>query len=243
MLAPSRPSVVATLVAAAISASASADRVVGWTMPTAFPTGTGNVPTGTSYLPPMLDGEAAGTADQGANRLLGSQLKAQKALAASTYTSPAGNGSKYSFSSNNWSPNDYYQITFSSAGYLGLTLSWDQARSSTGPSPFKVSISVNGGAFSDLFSYDVLQSGGGGAPGTWNSTTYNALYTNSISLGVGADDAASVVVRFINTSSTVSAATGSNRIDNIFVNGSVIPSPGAAALVALAGVAARRRRA
>jgi len=240
MLAPSRPSVVATLVAAAISASASADLVVGWTMPTAFPTGTGNVPTGTSYLPPGPNG--AGVADQGA-KFAGSQLISVHALAAATYTSPAGNGSKYSFSSNNWSPNDYYQITFSSAGYLGLTLSWDQARSSTGPSPFKVSISVNGNAFSDLFSYDVLQSGGGGAPGTWNSTTYNALYTNSISLGVGADDAASVVVRFINTTSTVSAATGSNRIDNIFVNGSVIPSPGAAALVALAGVAARRRRA
>jgi hypothetical protein len=238
MLAPSRPSVVATLVAAAISASASADLVVGWTMPTAFPTGTGNVPTGTSYLPPGPNG--AGVADQGAN-FAGSQLISVHALAAATYTSPAGNGSQYSFSSNNWSIGDYYQISFSAEGFTGLNLSWDQARSSTGPAAFKVMMSVNGGAFTELLTYTVLQSGGGSAPGTWSSTTYNAIYTNTISSLAGTDGAASVVIRF---ESTVSgAASGSNRIDNILVNGSVIPSPGAAALVALAGVAARRRRA
>ena len=240
MLAPSRPSVVATLVAAAISASASADLVVGWTMPTAFPTGTGNVPTGTSYLPPGPNGD--GVADQGAN-IAGSQLISVHALAAATYTSPAGNGSQYSFSSNNWSIGDYYQISFSAEGFTGLNLSWDQARSSTGPAAFKVMMSVNGGAFTELLTYTVLQSGGGGAPGTWSSssTSYNAIYTNTISSLAGTDGAASVVIRFEST--VAGAATGSNRIDNILVNGSVIPSPGAAALVALAGVAARRRRA
>lgn len=238
MLAPSRPSVVATLVAAAISASASADLVVGWTMPTAFPSGTGNVPTGTSYLPPGPNG--AGVADQGAN-IAGSQLISVHALAAATYTSPAGNGSQHSFSSNNWSIGDYYQISFSAEGFTGLNLSWDQARSSTGPAAFKVMMSVNGGAFTELLTYSVLQSGGGGSPGTWSSTTYNPIYTNTISSLAGTDGAASVVIRFEST--VAGAATGSNRIDNIFVNGSVIPSPGAAALVALAGVAARRRRA
>lgn len=238
MLAPSRPSVVATLVAAAISASASADLVVGWTMPTAFPSGTGNVPTGTSYLPPGPNG--AGVADQGAN-IAGSQLISVHALAAATYTSPAGNGSQHSFSSNNWSIGDYYQISFSAEGFTGLNLSWDQARSSTGPAAFKVMMSVNGGAFTELLTYSVLQSGGGGSPGTWSSTTYNPIYTNTISSLAGTDGAASVVIRFEST--VAGAASGSNRIDNILVNGSVIPSPGAAALVALAGVAARRRRA
>ena len=235
-----RLSAAVAVAATALATAANADRVVGWTMPTAFPTGTGNVPTGTSYLPPGPNG--AGVADQGVN-FLGSQLIAVKALAASTYTSPSGNGSQYSFSANNWSPNDYYQVSFSAAGFSSLSLSWDQARSSTGPSAFKVAVSVDGGtSFTDMVSYTVLQSGGGGAPATWSSTTSNAIYTNNLNLGAGADNAASVVIRFINASTVASASSGSNRIDNILINGTAVPSPGAAALVGLAGLAARRRR-
>ena len=237
-----RLSAVAAVAAATLAGVASADLVVGWTMPTAFPTGTGNVPTGTSYVPPMLTGETAGTANQGANRLLGSEIRSVHALAAATYTSPAGNGDQYSFSSNNWSPNDYYQISFTTSGYSSLSLSWDQARSSTGPSPFKVVMSVNGGTFADVTTYTVLQSGGGGAPGTWSTSTYNSLYTSSVNLGAAADNAASVVIRFVNTSTVASASSGSNRIDNLFVNGTLVPAPGAAALVGLAGLMARRRR-
>jgi len=232
--------IVAAGVVAAVASSASADVVVGWTMPTAFPTGTGNVPTGTSYLPPGPNG--AGVADQGSNSA-GSQLRAVHALAASTYTSPAGNGSPYAFSSNNWSPGDAYEISFGAADIAdAMTLSWDQARSSTGPSLFKVSMSVNGGAFVDLLNYTVLQSGGGGAPGTWSSTTYNNIYTKTLELDTTASGASSVVIRFVNRETIASSASGSNRIDNIFVNS--VPAPGALALLAVAGIAggARRRR-
>jgi hypothetical protein len=227
----------AIVAATTIAASASSSVVVGWTMPTAFPTGTGNVPTGTSYLPPGPNG--AGVANQGTNTA-GSQIRSVHAAAAATYTSPAGNGSQYSFSSNNWNTGDFYEISFSTTGITdSMTLSWDQARSSTGPAAFKVAISVNGGAFTDLFNYTVLQSGGGGAPGTWSSTTYNALYTNTLNLGTTASDASSVVIRFVNREAVASAATGSNRIDNVFVN---IPAPGAVALLGVAGLAASRRR-
>jgi MYXO-CTERM domain-containing protein len=233
-------SIIAVGVVAAVSVSASAAVVVGWTMPTAFPIGAGNVPTGTSYVPPMLVGAPAGQADQGVN-LSGSEIKSVHALSAATYTSPAGNGNQYSFSSNNWSPNDYYQISFSTTGFAdALTLSWDQARSRTGPAPFKVSMSVNGGSFTDLSTYTVLQSGGGGAPGTWSTSTYNSLYTNTVQLGTAASNAASVVIRFVNTSSTASAASGSNRIDNIFVT--EVPAPGALALLGVAGLVGSRRR-
>ncbi len=233
----SRPAMAAIVAATTIAASASSSVVVGWTMPTAFPTGTGNVPTGTSYLPPGPNG--AGVADQGTNTA-GSQIRSVHAAAAATYTSPAGNGSQYSFSSNNWNTGDFYEISFSTTGITdSMTLSWDQARSSTGPAAFKVAISVNGGAFTDLFNYTVLQSGGGGAPGTWSSTTYNALYTNTLNLGTTASDASSVVIRFVNREAVASAATGSNRIDNVFVN---IPAPGAVALLGVAGLAASRRR-
>ena len=234
----SRPAMAAIVAATTIAASASSSVVVvGWTMPTAFPTGTGNVPTGTSYLPPGPNG--AGVADQG-TKTAGSQIRSVHAAAAATYTSPAGNGSQYSFSSNNWNTGDFYEISFSTTGITdSMTLSWDQARSSTGPAAFKVAISVNGGAFTDLFNYTVLQSGGGGAPGTWSSTTYNVLYTNTLNLGTTASNASSVVIRFVNREAVASAATGSNRIDNVFVN---IPAPGAVALLGVAGLAASRRR-
>ena len=232
---------VATAVAgAAVTATACADLVVGWTMPTAFPTGTGNVPTGNTYLPPGPNG--AGVADQGTNTA-GSQLSAFHTLAAATYTSPSGNGSQYSFSSNNWSTGDYYEARFSTigAGFSGLSVSWDQARSSTGPSIFNLVMSVDGGSNWTTLSaaYTVLQSGGGGAPATWSSSTYNALYTSTVALGASADEKSLVILRWVST--TTAAATGSNRIDNIVVNNAV-PAPGAVALLGLAGLVGSRRR-
>lgn len=217
---------------AAVATSASADLICGWTITTAFPTGTGNVPTGVTY--------GVGAGDQGA-LTAGSSLTSVHALAAATYTSPSGNGSQYAFSSNNWSTGDYYQASFSTLGYDTISLSWDQARSSTGPATFELIMSLDGGSSwtTILASYTVLQSGGGGAPATWSSTTYNAIYTSTTSLA-GAEDASSVIVRF--RSLVTAASTGSNRIDNVLINGNVVPAPGAIALLGLAGIVGRRRR-
>ena len=221
-----------------VGASANAAVVVGWTINTAFPTGVGNVPTGTEYLPPNPAG--AGLAETGAN-ITGSQLRSVHASAAATYTAPAGNGSQFSFSSNNWAPGDFYEARFSTVGFTDISVSWDQARSATGPAAFKVMVSLDGGTnFSELLQYTVLQSGGGGAPGTWTTGTPLAIYGNTLSLGASADNLSLVIVRFQNRESVASAATGSNRIDNVFVNG--IPSPAAIAVLGLAGLVARRRR-
>ena len=221
----------------ATASTASADLVAGWTITTAFPTGAGNVPTGVTYT--------VGAADQGTNAA-GSNLSSVHALAAATYTSPAGNGSQYAFSSNNWSIGDYYQASFSTLGFEDITVSWDQARSATGPASFELVMSVDGGAtFSFVVGYTVLQSGGGGAPGTWSSTTYNALYTSSTTLDLNADslvsdNQSSVILRF--RSLVTAAAAGSSRIDNVMVNGNAIPTPGSIALLGLAGLVGRRRR-
>ena len=225
------------LVAAATS-TAGAELIAGWEIVTAFPTGAGNVPTGTTY--------SVGGANIGANAGLG-MLSSVHQLAAATYTSPAGNGSQYAFSSNNWRTGDYYEARVSTLGYSGIELSWDQARSSTGAKQFELIMSVDGGAnwSTIVATYDVLQSGGGGSPGTWSSTTYNPLYSTVASLGAAADNQSEVIVRWralvdaVNSTGAY-AASGSVRLDNVMFN--AIPAPGALALLGLAGLSARRRR-
>jgi MYXO-CTERM domain-containing protein len=226
---------VASAVAAFAASLAGADVVVGWSIPTALPVGP--PPIGTDYV--------YGAADSGANAA-GSSLRGQHAAAATAWTSPAGNGSQYSLSSNNWAIGDFYEIRFSALGYQDLFLSWDQTRSSTGPVNFELIMSIDGGAnFTTLIeSYPVLQSGGGGAPGTWSTSTYNPIYSYVVDLGINpainADGQTDVMIRFRNLS-VPGGSSGSGRIDNIVVTG-VVPAPGAVALLGLAGLASRRRR-
>lgn len=224
-------SLTAGAIAVALVSSADGAMIAGWSITTAFPTGTGNVPTGNTY--------SVGAADQG-DQTAGSSLSSYHLLAAATYTSPAGNGSQYAFSSNNWSVGDYYEARVSTSNYSNISVSWDQARSSTGPASFELIFSVDGGtSWTTVAAYTVLQSGGGGAPGTWTSTTYNALYSSSQALA-GAGDASLLIVRFRST--VAGASTGSNRIDNVVISGDVVPAPGAVALLAVAGLVSRRRR-
>jgi MYXO-CTERM domain-containing protein len=224
-------SLTAGAIAVALVSSADGAMIAGWSITTAFPTGTGNVPTGQTY--------SVGAADQG-EATAGTVLSSYHTLAAATYTSPAGNGSQYAFSSNNWSIGDYYEARVSTANFSNISVSWDQARSSTGPASFELIFSIDGGtSWTTVSAYTVLQSGGGGAPGTWSSTTYNSLYTNSFTLA-GAEDAGLLIIRFRST--VAGASTGSNRIDNVFVYSGAVPAPGAMALLAVAGLASRRRR-
>ena len=219
----------AAVAASVAAATASADLVCGWAMPTAVPAAT----TGGSYN--------YGAADQGTGAA-GSMLSSAHAVAATTYSSPTGNGSQYSFSTNNWTIGDNYQVAFSTIGSAGLSISWDQTRSGTGPATFDALLSIDGGAtWTNLLAgYSVVQAGLAGSGTTnWNATTNQSAFTKTVSLGVAAENLADVRVRF---SSTVTSATaGTNRIDNIMVTNN-IPSPGAIALLGLAGLVARRRR-
>ena len=85
--------------------SADAAVVAKWTMATAITSAT----TGSNYT--------YGAADQGENAS-GSSLSGYHAQANAAWTTPSGNGSTYSLSSDKWSQGDYYQIVVQTTGDL-----------------------------------------------------------------------------------------------------------------------------
>jgi len=269
-----RLSVVAAVAAASLSAFASAELMAGWTVPCAFPTGAGNVPTGTFFKVPLAvnsdgtynanpntggttwDAAMAGRADSGAKKLqAGFELSSTHQLPSSgatptSYTAPAGNGSSYAFSSNVWKAGDYYQAKFDTTGYTDLTFSWDMTRSSTGPASWIIEMGVNGGAFSSVLATfaPIVNTTVAGGVSAWSaSIPQQSAFTTTVNLGASANNASEVIVRIralvdpVNSTGTYQAG-GTARIDNIMVNGTAVPAPGAAALVGLAGLVARRRR-
>ena len=207
----------------ATASAASADVIAGWSIPTAV-----TATTAATY--------SYGAANLGA-LVSGSMLSGTHSSASTAWSSPAGNGSTYALSSNGWNVGDYYQISLATTGYSAVSVAWDQTRSSTGPAGFEAVLSVDGGStFSSLGSYTVNQV-------SWSATV--PVTTSSFaSLASAADNQASVIIRFKVVTAGTSTTTGTNRIDNISVTGTVVPvpSPGAVALVGLAGLVARRRR-
>jgi hypothetical protein len=206
--------------------AARADPIViaNWTFETSQPTTAG------PYVPEVGAGAASGFHQS-----------------ASTYSSPSGNGSAHSFSSNTWGVGDYYQFTFASSGYTDLTLGFDQTSSSTGPGAFKVEVSTDGTTYTDLAggSYSVLANSSPNTP--WNTTTPNSAYSYTFD---GLADGI-VGIRLVDTS-TIAAGGGpvgtggTDRVDNVVISGVAVPEPSSLAMCGIAGVAglviAHRRR-
>ncbi len=167
---------------------------------------------------------------------------------ATVYSTPAGNGSTHSFSSNTWAVGDYYQFTFSSVGFTNLTLVFDQTSSNTGPRDFQLQTSVDGTNYSNLGSvYSVLANA---APNpTWSPGTNQSIYTLPLVnlpdgiVGIRLVDASTVSAN----SGTVGTA-GTDRIDNVTISGTAaVPEPTSLVLFGLGGVGlavgiARRRK-
>jgi hypothetical protein len=221
-----------TLAAIAVIPATSADAAVvaEWTMATAITSTTGSNFT-------------YGAADQGESAS-GSSLSGYHAQSGAAWSTPAGNGSTYSLSSDKWSQGDYYQIVVQTTGYENFQISWDQTRSSTGPSDFRMSYSTDGGAtFTTAMNYSVIQAGAlGTGTNSWSATgAVQTAFANASGILSTPSGTSSLIVRFVATGLNLGA--GTNRIDNITVNGTaIVPAPGAIALLAAAGLTGMRRR-
>jgi MYXO-CTERM domain-containing protein len=216
---------------AAVCGGVEAAVVAGWTIPTAIPASPATSGSNFTYGAADAGGAAAGTS-----------LSGYHALAATAWSTPAGNGSASSLSSNNWSVGDYYQVSLSTASYVNISLSWDQTRSGTGPSNFRVDMSTDGTTFSTILaSYSVIQAGASGTSSWSSSGPVQSAFTTTIASVAGADGRSTLRFRFVNLS-TVGTSSGTNRIDNITVSGTLVPAPGAIALLGVAGLVGVRRR-
>jgi hypothetical protein len=223
-----RLSVAAAVAACTLGAAANADIVAGWTFQnSAFISST----TGSSTFTYPQTGTT--TAFTGYH-----------ADARTKWYNNVGNGSTAAVNSDYWTVGDYYQASLSTTGYTGISLNFDMTRSASGPANFKVDISTNGGtSWSTISTVSVIQNAAAPAgPGTWTSATSYAAYTSTITGITAAENQASLLIRWISTSAA-SSTGGTARMDNVQVQGTLVPAPGAAALVGLAGLMARRRRA
>lgn len=161
---------------------------------------------------------------------------------ANVYSSPVGNGSAGSFSSNGWDVGDYYQFTTSTLGHQDVTLSWGATGSNTGPRDFRVAYSTDGTTFTNATSYVLTND-------AWSSITFNpiSVHTLDLSAVTALNNQATLYIRLIDDSTAsinggTVAAGGTSRVDDIVISGNLVPEPATLGLLAGMGVVGLRRR-
>ena len=214
----------ATLVVAVamVPAGANAGIILAqWTLETNTPADLLNSTTGPTVI-----------AEAGVNLGL---LSGSHTSASSDWTTPAGNGSANSYSSNEWALGDYYVASTSTVGYDTLTLTFDATSSNTGPRDFKIQGSTDGINFSDTgFSYSIVANA---APNSWNATTTLPIHTYTTPLPFSLDNQGSIQLRMVvlttvSANGGVLALGGTHRIDNVIIMGDLaIPEPASIALL------------
>jgi len=152
-----------------------------------------------------------------------------------TYSSPAGNGSAHSFSSNGWTnnPGDFYQFAVSTTGYTNIIVTYDQISSSTGPGYFYLAYGTDGVNFSQFGTTYIVSN----AP-VWSAGSANSAYSHTNNLGsiTTITNQPIVYFRIVDASNVSSSSAtntppgtgtvgtaGTDRIDNFTIIGTSIP--------------------
>lgn len=179
-------------------------------------------PTATS--PTFITGDAV--ADSG-QQVIGSSFTGVHASVC-TWSNPTGNGSSKSISSNTWAVGDYYQFSVNTTNYTGISLTYEQTGSNTGPSLFKLQYSTNGTTFTDFASYSIPTATANTALG-WSAATYNVTSKISQDLSTITDLDNKSIVYFrlvVNGTTSINNSTvasgGTSRIDNFTVIASTL---------------------
>jgi hypothetical protein len=159
----------------------------------------------------------------------GSEFSGYHANANTVWSTPTGNASSNSFSSNYWSVGDYLQFKVASQNFYNLSVSFDQTGSSTGPRDFKFQYSTDGINFTDFGADYIVYANA--SPNSWSGATYYSLFTNTINLNSisALNNLPFVYFRIVNTTTTsisnaTTALTGTNRVDNFTVTGTLCPT-------------------
>ena len=149
------------------------------------------------------------------------------------WSTPAGNGSPASFSSNNWSLGNYYQFSSGTAGFTGISVAWDQTGSATGPRDFKLAYSTDGTNYTDFFTYSLPN-----PAVSWSSssTSLTTKFSSDLSSVTALDNQPNVYFRLIDNSATAIRGDtvqtgGTGRVDNFTVRGNGDPAPFVASTV------------
>lgn len=114
---------------------------------------------------------------------------------------------------NNFALERYWQVTVNTSGYENLTLSSKQQSSNTGPKEFKAQFSLDGSSWQDIPN---------AAINVANNLTTGVL--NKVPLPQDLSNQSLIYIRWLNTSDVsvndgITASTGTNRIDEIFIEG------------------------
>ena len=120
---------------------------------------------------------------------------------------------------------------FSMSGLSNLSVSYAVQRTASGFTTQQWDYSADGTTWSSAATITGIQASFAG--GGTNVVT-------SLGVASGLNNAATAYMRVTFTGAT--SATGNNRMDNFQFNADAVPSPGAIALIGVAGLVARRRR-
>ncbi len=138
------------------------------------------------------------------------------------------------------------QFNSSTSGYDSIVIEWNERHSNTSANTVAVFASADGVTWNEVqvFAFTPAASGTGD---TWyqRSVTLGAAYANAANFGfrvLAAFDPTAGTYLASRSTSTY-ATSGTLRFDDVTINGTLIPAPGALALLGVAGlVGARRRR-